>query len=76
MTRPSPPPSAPSRSPRPAGMSSCTRWRTSYLGIAYQAQGDYRRAIDCFGQTVASLEGAQRRERFGEFILPAVISRA
>ena len=29
MTRPSPPPSAPSRSPRPAGMSSCTRWRTS-----------------------------------------------
>ena len=29
MTRPSPPPSAPSRSPRPAGMSSCTRWRTA-----------------------------------------------
>ena len=29
MTRPSPPPSAPSRSPRPAGMSSCTRWRTT-----------------------------------------------
>ena len=29
MTRPSPPPSAPSRSPRPAGRSSCTRWRTA-----------------------------------------------
>ena len=29
MTRPSPPASAPSRSPRPAGMSSCTRWRTT-----------------------------------------------
>ena len=27
MTRPSPPPSAPWRSPRPAGMSSCTHWR-------------------------------------------------
>ena len=47
-----------------------------YLGIAYQAQGDYRRAIDCFGQTVASLDGARRRERFGQVFLPAVISRA
>ena len=46
------------------------------LGIAYQAQGDYRRAIDCFGQTVASLDGARRHERFGRVILPAVLSRA
>ena len=76
MTRPSPPPSAPSRSPRPAGTSSCTRWRTRDLGLAYQAQGDYRQAIDCLGQTVASFEGARRRERFGQVILPAVISRA
>ena len=30
------------------------------LGTAYQAQGDYLRAIDCFGQTVASLDGEQR----------------
>ena len=30
------------------------------LGQAYHAQGDYRRAIDYFGQTVASLEGAWR----------------
>src|SRR5262249_23268263 len=33
------------------------------LGIAYRAQGDYRRAIDCFGQTVASLDEAQRHKR-------------
>ena len=47
-----------------------------YLGLAYQAQGDYRRAIDCLGQTVASLDGARRHERFGQVILPAVHSRA
>ncbi len=46
------------------------------LGTAYQAQGDYRRAIDCFRQTVASLEGARRHERFGQAFLPAVHSRA
>jgi class 3 adenylate cyclase/tetratricopeptide (TPR) repeat protein len=47
-----------------------------YLGIASRARGDYRRAIACFGQTVASLDGARRRERFGEAFLPAVLSRA
>jgi len=46
------------------------------LGAVYQAKGDYRRAIDCFGQTVASLEGARRHERFGQVNLPAVLSRA
>jgi tetratricopeptide (TPR) repeat protein len=46
------------------------------LGVAYQAQGDYRRAIDCFRQTVASLDGVRRRERFGRTILPAVLSHA
>jgi tetratricopeptide (TPR) repeat protein len=46
------------------------------LGYAYHAQGDYRRAIDCLGQTVASFEGAQRHERFGQVFLPAVQSRA
>jgi tetratricopeptide (TPR) repeat protein len=46
-----------------------------HLGLAYLAQGDYRRAIDCFGQTVAELDGAQRHERFGQVILPAVTSR-
>ena len=47
-----------------------------YLGRAHQAQGDYGRTIDCFGQTVASLEGAQRRERFGQVALPATMSCA
>jgi class 3 adenylate cyclase/tetratricopeptide (TPR) repeat protein len=47
-----------------------------YLGRAFQAQGDYRRAIDCFGQTVASLEGARQHERFGQVFLPAVLARA
>jgi tetratricopeptide (TPR) repeat protein len=47
-----------------------------YLGRAYQAQGDYRQAIHCLGQTVAFFEGAQRRERFGQIFLPAVHSRA
>ena len=46
------------------------------LGLAYQAQGEYRRAIDCLGQTVASLEGTRRHERFGRVFLPAVLSRA
>jgi tetratricopeptide (TPR) repeat protein len=46
------------------------------LGQAYQAQGDYRRAIDCLRQSVAGFDGAQRRERFGQVILPAVLSRA
>jgi tetratricopeptide (TPR) repeat protein len=46
------------------------------LGIVYGTQGDYRRGIDCLRQTVASLEGVQRHERFGQLILPAVFSRA
>jgi hypothetical protein len=46
------------------------------LGMTFQIQGDYRQAIDCFGQTVASLEGTRRHERFGQVILPAVQSRA
>ena len=46
------------------------------LGLAYQSQGDYRRAIACFRQTVIALDEAQTRERFGQVILPAVHSRA
>jgi tetratricopeptide (TPR) repeat protein len=46
-----------------------------YFGIAYQAKGDYRQAIDCLRQTVVSLDGARRYERFGQVILPSVISR-
>jgi tetratricopeptide (TPR) repeat protein len=45
------------------------------LGVANHHQGDYHRAIDCLRQTVASLEGARRYERFGEVFLPAVLAR-
>jgi class 3 adenylate cyclase/tetratricopeptide (TPR) repeat protein len=45
------------------------------LGAASQAQGNYRRAIACLGQTVMSLDGARRHERFGQAYLPAVQSR-
>jgi tetratricopeptide (TPR) repeat protein len=45
------------------------------LGSAYQFQGDYPRAIDCLRQSVASLDGARRHERFGQTVLPAVLSR-
>jgi tetratricopeptide (TPR) repeat protein len=46
-----------------------------YLGMVYQAQGDYRRAIDYMEQTVAALSGAQCHERFGQAVLPAVHAR-
>jgi tetratricopeptide (TPR) repeat protein len=47
-----------------------------HLGIAYQAQGDYRRVLDCLGQTMVALNGAPRHEHFGQAVLPAVMSRA
>jgi len=47
-----------------------------HLGIASQAQGNYRRAIACFGQTVAFFDGTRHRERFGNVFLPTVLSRA
>jgi class 3 adenylate cyclase/tetratricopeptide (TPR) repeat protein len=47
-----------------------------YLGLSYKAQGNHPRAIDCFGQTVASLEGERHHESFGQALLPAVSSRA
>jgi class 3 adenylate cyclase/DNA-binding winged helix-turn-helix (wHTH) protein len=40
------------------------------LGLASLSQGNYRRAIDCFRQTVASLDGAQRRECSGVVTQP------
>jgi tetratricopeptide (TPR) repeat protein len=46
-----------------------------FLGQAYEFQCDYRRAIDCFRQVIVFLDGAQRRERFGQVVLPAVNSR-
>ncbi|MGH8065527.1 MAG: ATP-binding protein [Candidatus Entotheonellia bacterium] len=47
-----------------------------YLGAAYWAQGAYRGAIACLRQAVASLPGAQRRERLGQATLPSVQSLA
>jgi tetratricopeptide (TPR) repeat protein len=47
----------------------------TYLGRAYHTLGDYCRAIDCFGQAAAFFEGTRRYERFGQLILPAVLSR-
>ena len=47
-----------------------------YLGRVSQAQGDYRRAIDCLGQTVAALEGDLLYERFGQVILLSVHAHA
>ena len=46
------------------------------LGNFYQAQGHYRRAMDCFTQTMAFLDGPRRRERFAELIFPAVYTPA
>ena len=45
-------------------------------GLAYRAQGDYQRALDCFGQTVAFFDSAQRRARLRQFFLPEVSARA
>jgi tetratricopeptide (TPR) repeat protein len=47
-----------------------------YLGRAYEAQGDYRRAIEYLRQTAASLDGTPRHERLGQVILPSISSRA
>jgi tetratricopeptide (TPR) repeat protein len=47
-----------------------------YLGVAYEAQGDYRRAIDYLRQTVVSLDEVRPHEHGWQLILPPVISRA
>ena len=46
-----------------------------YLSVAYRALGDYRGAINCLGQSLASLQGERRGERFGRVFLPSVLSR-
>ena len=46
-----------------------------HLGLAYHSLGDYRRALECFGRNVASLQGELVRERFGMSALPSVLSR-
>jgi class 3 adenylate cyclase/tetratricopeptide (TPR) repeat protein len=46
------------------------------LALAYQARGDYARAMAFHGQTMAALEGPRRYERFGLLLAPAVLCRA
>jgi hypothetical protein len=46
------------------------------LGQAYSTQGNYRQAIDYFGQAVVFFEGTRRHERFGLPNLPAVLACA
>jgi tetratricopeptide (TPR) repeat protein len=46
------------------------------LGTTYSSQGDYPQAMNCHRQTVATLGGERRRERFGQTMLPAVFSLA
>jgi class 3 adenylate cyclase/tetratricopeptide (TPR) repeat protein len=48
----------------------------TYLGMAYHAQSEYQLAIACCRRAVAALDGTLRRERLGQFILPAVSARA
>jgi DNA-binding winged helix-turn-helix (wHTH) protein/tetratricopeptide (TPR) repeat protein len=47
-----------------------------YLGFAYKAQGEYRRALDCLRQTAAFFDGAQRPMRGSTELPPAVLARA
>src|SRR5262245_4704562 len=46
-----------------------------HLGKAYYTQGHYRRATDCFRQTVTFFDGARRHERFGGVFVNAVMAR-
>ena len=50
--------------------------QANYYLAQLPGSGDYRQAIDCFRQTVASLEGTPPHERFGLPNLPTVLSRA
>jgi predicted ATPase len=47
-----------------------------FLSFAYWLQGNYQRAVDCLRQTIASLDGVRRHERFVLPHPPAVLCRA
>ena len=47
-----------------------------FPGFSYQSRGDYRRASNCLGQTVAALDGAQRYALLGLTSPPALFARA
>ena len=46
------------------------------LGNVYQAQGNYHQAIACFEQTMTFFDETRQRERFGQLVLPAVLTPA
>ena len=46
------------------------------LGIAYCSLGDYPRAVECFRQNVACLQGERLQERFGLTGVASVLSRS
>src|SRR5262249_50172007 len=43
--------------------------------MTYYTRGVYRQSIDCCRWLVAALTGAQRHQRFGHQVLPAVVAR-
>jgi tetratricopeptide (TPR) repeat protein len=47
----------------------------SYLSLAYQTLGDYRRGIELARATIALLSGGLDHERFGMALLPSVYTR-
>jgi tetratricopeptide (TPR) repeat protein len=46
-----------------------------HLGVIYYSLGSYQRAMDCFRQSMASLESELLRERFGMAVPDAIESR-
>ena len=71
--------SAGERALRIADALSDFRLRTAtsiYLGRAYQALGDYRRALRLFHEVVESLQGDLMRDHLGLPVLPAVFARS
>ena len=76
MTRPSPPPSAPWRSPRPAGMSSCTRWRTSTSATPTRPRATIVGRSTASGRPWRPSTGRGATSASVRSILPAVTSRA
>jgi predicted ATPase len=49
---------------------------SQHLGVSLQAQGNYRRAIDCYRHTTTLLEGQWRYERLQEITVPAAFAYA
>ena len=76
MTRPSPPPSAPSRSPRPAGRSSCTRWRTTASAKPTRPRATIVGRSTASGRPWRPSTGRGATSASVRSILPAVLSRA